>query len=50
MELASLAKREVFSSVVTTPPKTFFVGFKWVFVRKRNENNEVVRYNHTKQG
>jgi len=20
------------------------VGFKWVFVRKRNENNEVVRY------
>ena len=30
--------------MVTTPPKTFFVGFKWVFVRKRNENNEVVRY------
>jgi hypothetical protein len=27
-----------------TPPRTFPVGFKWVFVRKRNENNEVVRY------
>jgi len=43
-ELASLNKREVFSSVIPTPPKTFPVGFKWVFVRKRNENNEVVRY------
>jgi hypothetical protein len=43
-ELASLTKREVFSSVIPTPPKTFPVGFKWVFVRKRNENNEVVRY------
>jgi hypothetical protein len=27
-----------------TPPRTFPVEFKWVFVRKRNENNEVVRY------
>jgi hypothetical protein len=27
-----------------THPRTFFVGFKWVFIRKRNENNEVVRY------
>jgi len=44
VELASLNKREVFSSVIPTPPKPFPVGFKWVFVRKRNENNEVVRY------
>jgi hypothetical protein len=43
-ELASLKKRDVFSSVIPTPPKTFPVGFKWVFIRKRNENNEVVRY------
>ena len=43
-ELASLAKREVFSLVITTPPKTFLVLFKWVFIWKRNENNEVVRY------
>ena len=44
VELASLAKREVFSLVITTPPKTFLVLFKCVFIWKRNENNEVVRY------
>ena len=27
-----------------TPPGILPVGYKWVFVRKRNENNEVVRY------
>jgi len=27
-----------------TPEGIFPVGHKWVFVRKRNENNEVVRY------
>jgi hypothetical protein len=26
-----------------TPPRTFSIGFKWIFVQK-NENNEVVRY------
>jgi len=36
-ELASLTKRKVFSSVMPTPSKIFPVGFKWVFVRKRNE-------------
>ena len=35
-ELASLTKREVFLSIIHTPPKTFPVGFKWIFVRKRN--------------
>jgi hypothetical protein len=30
--------------VMPTPPRIFPVGFKWVFVRKRNKNNEVVRY------
>ena len=43
-ELASLTKRKVFSSAIPTPSQIFPVGFKWVFVRKRNENNEVVRY------
>ena len=43
-EIASLNKREVFTPVMTTPPSIFSVGYKWVFVRKRNENNEVVRY------
>ena len=40
----SLKKREVFSSVIPTPRNIFPVGSKWVFIRKRNENNEVVRY------
>ena len=39
-----LYKREVFSAVMPTPPGIFPVEYKWVFVRKRNENNEVVRY------
>ena len=43
-ELASLKKREVFSSVIATPPRTFPVVFKCVFIREQNENNEVVRY------
>jgi hypothetical protein len=43
-EIASLYKKEVFSVVMPTPPDIFSVGYKWVFVRKRNENNKVVRY------
>ena len=43
-ELASLYKREVFSAVIPTPRDIFPVGYKWVFIRKRNENGEVVRY------
>jgi hypothetical protein len=43
-ELGSLRKREVFSNVIPTPPRTYPVGFKWVFIWKRNQNNAVVRY------
>jgi hypothetical protein len=43
-ELLSLNKRKVFGPVGRTPEGVFPVGHKWVFVRKRNENNEVVRY------
>ena len=43
-EIASLNKRKVFTEAIPTPPNVFPVGFKWVFLRKRNENNEVVRY------
>ena len=32
------------SSVVLTPEDVKPVGYKWVFVRKRNERNETVRY------
>jgi hypothetical protein len=30
--------------VIPTPVKIFPVRFKWVFIQKKNENNEVVRY------
>jgi NADH:ubiquinone oxidoreductase subunit F (NADH-binding) len=43
-EIASLYKRKVFSEVMSTPHGVFPVGYKWVFIRKRNEKNEVVRY------
>ena len=43
-ELASLAKREVFGPITRIPDNVKPVGYKWVFVRKRNEKNEVVRY------
>ena len=44
VELDSLAKRKVFGPVVPTPPHVKPVGYKWVFVRKRNERNEIVHY------
>ena len=41
---AELTKREVFGLVVQTLEDVKPVGYKWVFVRKRNENNEIIRY------
>ena len=43
-ELNSLSKRKVFGLIVHTPKGVKPVGFKWIFVRKRNENNEVTIY------
>nr|CAN71103.1 hypothetical protein VITISV_000038 [Vitis vinifera] len=43
-ELNSLTKQEVFGPVVQTPEDVNPVGYKWVFVRKRNEKNEIIRY------
>ena len=43
-KLRSLAKREVSGPVVQTPTNIQPIGYRWVFVRKRNENNEIVRY------
>ncbi|XP_049390283.1 uncharacterized protein LOC125854750 [Solanum stenotomum] len=43
-KLASLEKREVFGPIVRTPEGVKPVGYKWAFVRKRNEKGEVVRY------
>ena len=44
VELNCLAKREVFGPVVPTPENVKPIGCRWVFVRKKNENNEIVRY------
>jgi hypothetical protein len=44
VKLNSLKKRKLFTEVIPTPPRTFPVGCKWVFIRKRNENNKMVRY------
>ena len=43
-KLNSLTKREVFGPVVQTPENVKPVGYKWVFVRKSNYNNEIIRY------
>ncbi|XP_057954630.1 uncharacterized protein LOC131148738 [Malania oleifera] len=43
-ELDLLAKRKVFGPVVQTHENVKPVGYKWVFVCKRNEMNEIVRY------
>ena len=44
VELDSLAKRKVFGPIVPTPPRVKPIGYKWVFVRKRNEKNEIMQY------
>jgi hypothetical protein len=43
-EINLLYKREVFLTILPTPLDIFLVGYKWCFVCKQNENNEVVRY------
>ncbi|KAJ9535658.1 LOW QUALITY PROTEIN: hypothetical protein OSB04_un001192 [Centaurea solstitialis] len=44
VELDSLNKRKVFGPIVLTPEAVKPVGNRWVFVRKRNEKNEIMRY------
>jgi len=43
-ELSSLSKRKVFTHAIPTPRGIFPMEFKWVFVRKQNKNNKVVRH------
>ena len=43
-EFNLLNKRKVFWPIVLTPEAVIPVGYKWVFVRKRIEKNEIVRY------
>ena len=44
VKLDSLAKRKVFGPVALTHPHVKPIGYKWVFVWKRNEKNEIVHY------
>ena len=44
VKLNSLVKREVFEPVVQIPEGVMPVGYKWVFIGKRNEKNEIIRY------
>ena len=43
-ELDSLNKRNIFRPIILMPKTVKPVGYKWVFVRKRNEKNEIIRY------
>ena len=43
-ELNSLTKQEVFGPIVQTSGNIKPVGYKWLFVKKRNENDEIIRY------
>lgn len=43
-ELASLAARNVFGEVQEVPRDKTLVGHRWVFVTKRNSNQEVIRF------
>ena len=43
-ELNSLTKREVFLPIVQTLEDVKPIGYKWVFVQKCKENNEIIRY------
>ena len=43
-ELDSLNKRNIFRPIIPIPKTVKPVGYKWVFVRKRHEKNEIIRY------
>ena len=40
----TLNKCKVFGPIIFTPETVRPIGYKWVFVLKRNEKNEIVRY------
>jgi hypothetical protein len=39
-----MIKYEIIGLVVQTPEHVMLVGYKWVFVCKHNEKNEIMRY------
>ena len=44
IELNWWVKYEIIRPVVQTPEDVMLVGYKWVFVRKCNEKNEIMKY------
>ncbi|XP_012833846.1 PREDICTED: uncharacterized protein LOC105954712 [Erythranthe guttata] len=48
-ELTSLEKRKVVVQIVQNLDNVKPIWYKWIFVRKRNENNKIVRYKHLPQ-
>lgn len=43
-KLASIEIRKFFGHIAQTPDNIKLVCHKWIFVKKRNKNNEMVRY------
>ena len=43
-KLNLLTKQEVFGPIVQTLENVKPIGYKWVFVRKHNESNAIIRY------
>ena len=44
-KLSSFTKQEIFRLVTQTLDNVKRVEYKWIFVRKQEEHNEVVKYN-----
>ena len=47
LEIIRLEKWEVFESIVHMPEVVKLVEYKWVFVRKCDEKNEIMEYKVT---
>ena len=43
VELNSLNKRKVFGTIILTPGVVKPLGYRWIFVQKRNEKDEICK-------
>jgi hypothetical protein len=43
-ELDSLIKRQAFGPIIKAPLEIYLIGYKFMFVKKRNALDEVIRY------
>jgi hypothetical protein len=44
VELNSVNKRKISGAIILTLGVAKPLGYRWIFVRKRNEKNKIVRY------